>query len=318
MTQSIDALIKQLADPEACESAIAGLVACRECAVFKLARALHHRLPRVRQHAITALGRIGGKAAARVLYEAMVQPPLWENSPWYYVRVLRAMVEVGPPAVGPLCRLLHEVSHEYCASVVEALETLGDARAAGPLLALLSKSQDDVLNGRIIRALARFPEPGMTDVFAAALITGDREVRERAAAALRALGWEPGNAQERVLYQLAGDDYSHLEELDEEAVPVLCELLRAPLARQRARAAECMGFIGRSEALPALRERQRLLVELHADVALSVKVAIRMIERATRETARRPRAGDGVTLPTLRRPRAGEESPDGTARPRAE
>lgn len=151
--------------------------------------------------------------------------------------VIRALIEIGAPAVAPLMEALQARNQGVRRAAVLALGSLGDARAVLPLLEILQEKAD-----------AR--------VFA---LESEEEESVRAAAA-RALG-RIGDARALPgLIAVLGDEYGTIRHEASEALikmgaPAFSALLQAlehPSFEVRQEAARTLGKIGDPAALPAL------------------------------------------------------------------
>ena len=312
-----DALIQQLGELETADAALQQLVAHGEAAVPVLTVALRDWRAFVRRRARAGLGQIGGDAAAAALCEVLQGGlSFWEfPMTGVFAETVQALVAIGSPAVEPLCQLLPVCKPTVRQLVVKGLGQIGDAQAKEPLLALLAGNRELGLNAQIIEALARFPTEPMIPTFVAALDRHPCEARLAAARALSILGWRPAGVEEHVLYGLACEDAEYVAARGEETIGPLCTLLVSGDRQQRAGAAECLGLIGRSEALPALRTRVRF-TEGDREVARAILAAITAIEHATRHTAHLPRVSGAETPAVNHRPRASDEAPQAAGRPR--
>jgi HEAT repeat protein len=131
---------------------------------------------------------------------------------------------------------------------VEALGALGDTRAVEPLLDLLSRGAPGDTPDRavIAAALGRLGDRRAAAALAGLLDEPDRRLRDAAAAALDACGWQPSNDAARVPYYLACERWDELTRLGwTGAGPTLSALLRQTTDTAiRLQAIKALGLIG--------------------------------------------------------------------------
>jgi HEAT repeat protein len=126
-----------------------------------------------RVQAAVALGRLGDKRAIEPLIDVLKRmaknkdsavlgqmPGQAQSLRRSVVKMLDALVKIGPPAVEPLIGVLKDENACMRSFAAEGLGELGDKRAVEPLVAVLKDE--------------------------------DEEVRRSATEALRKLGWQPG------------------------------------------------------------------------------------------------------------------------------
>jgi|GEM_PF-1368506 len=96
-------------------------------------------------------------------------------------------VDIGAPAVQPLCSVLWSADPKVRQQAAEALGKIGDARAVEPLVASLQDSEKEV-RGAAALALGKIGDPIAVDPLVASLQDSETLVRELAAYALGHIG----------------------------------------------------------------------------------------------------------------------------------
>jgi HEAT repeat protein len=138
---------------------------------------------------------------------------------------------------------------------VDALGVLGDARAVEPLLGLLphAKTGPGPSRETIVDSLRRIGDGRAVPMLAALLGEPEARVRTAAAAALDALGWQPGDEAARVRYFLAQERWEELAQLGWERVrEPLMESMRSPDESVRSQVVAALGRIDDRHALEPL------------------------------------------------------------------
>jgi HEAT repeat protein len=229
------------------------------------------------ENAAEALARIGDGRAARPLV-AMLRAP--DKHPQTRSAAVKALTTLADPrtipdlvdALGDRDRLSRYLSLQVLAVVGDgravpatiaalrdpdsdirwqAVETLGalrDPRAGEPLLGLLTVFDDHKPGPPlyvIIKALGRIGDRRAEASLVAVLSQPEKSVRDAAAVALDALGWQPADDDVRVRYYLAQERWDELAGLGwERAHQPLSELLQNGDRDTRLQAVEAIDLIG--------------------------------------------------------------------------
>ena len=262
--------------------------------------------------AAIAIACIGGPKAVETLTLALRRgaPTLWQRP-----AVLDALASLGGPGIAAMIGLL--ALPLFRGSVAQALGRARDAAAVGPLCALLPEA-DPNIRAAVVIALGQIGDPRAAETILPLLDDPQPMIRRQAAKGLAAFGWHGGTPRQRVLQVLLLDSYADVAATGDAALAPLCELLADRDGRLRARAAECLGLLGRREALPVLRARLGMLREREAAVRARVREAIARIEGQATATHGRPRTDAAPAVGTDGRPRIQIDVPVPGRRPRAE
>jgi HEAT repeat protein len=222
----------------------------------------------VRFHIIEALGRLRATEACELLMTIVEQRDFFLAFP-----ALHALIRVGTPAIAP--RLVPLLADDLLrAPVIEALGELGDEDVSRPLVELLNTSLApteiiaDALSGLYDRYQTRY---GAGDYIAALVrrtITapGTQQILDavqrmgpdRLPGLARVLGWLDGEAVQRALTRLLGQDTVRSQVVEAlvrngpGVVALLAEQLHAEDLETRQAAAVALGRIGDRRAAPAL------------------------------------------------------------------
>jgi len=251
----------------------------------------------VRFHAIEALGRLHATDACEPLTQIAEQRDFFLAFP-----AIHALIRVGTSAVAP--RLVPLLADELLrAPVVEALGELGDEDVAAPLVRLLNTASapieviTDALSGlheryegrygagdHIAQLVRRTMTPAGTQHILDAV---QRVGADRLPGLARVLGWLEGEAVQRALTRLLGQDAVRSQVVEAlvrygtGVVGLLTEQLHAEDLDTRQAAAVALGRIGDRRATPAL-------IAALNDRALAVAAAGALA-----------RIGDGTAFPAL-------------------
>src|SRR5579883_159056 len=199
-----------------------------------------------------------------------------------------ALVEIGEPAVLPLIDALLDPTRKWGWFVVDALDRIGDPRAAAPCRQVLKdRSADEYARAGAAKALGRLKAAGAFDVLVSILQDGYEleTVRRGAATGLGLLGDQ--RAFVPLTHMLSRGDAgmrwdvaAALGDLgDPRGVDLLIALLDDEYPQVCVNAAKALGKIGDERALPALRRLyERLRGGPWAMWAGEVAQAIKLIE----------------------------------------
>jgi HEAT repeat protein len=167
--------------------------------------------------AVEALGKIGNTQCIRILENELQHPR--EECRW---KVIDSLVETRKPViVEPLIKALGDKESSVRRCAVHALRRFGDVRAVPPLLS-------------------------------AALADQDIEMRQEAAKALGALGWQPEDLQMNIDLAFALRDWDELGKLGSPAVDRLIGELQGKEYGLRVEVAKTLGKIGDVRAVQPL------------------------------------------------------------------
>ena len=293
---AVDGLIRALRneDPEI-QAAAAGILGeMRETAVEPLMDALDDSDRFVRIVAAQNLGKIGNKRAIEALIGALHR----ETDPEVRTAVAEGLGYMGSrQAIEPLTLALQDRDERVQVAAARSLGYIGDLRALEPLIHAL-RDVDDRVRHAALEAL-KYPDETMRSSLIGALRSGDEDFRAGVAEALEAGGWVPETTEQRVLYLMAMNRWSEVEEIGADALPVLAEALDDPLVEVRANAVRAINRIGGEESVPllihALRDEtfmvrkraERGLVEMGEAALPGLEEALEETEDEERETLQR-------------------------------
>ena len=154
--------------------------------------------PLVRARLVEAFGRYPQEPSV----ELLIGLTAGDTDAALRLRAIRSLGETGSEAaVEPLLAALAVVGGDEQGVVVETLGRLGQRAASEPLAELLEKTEDPVLRGRIVIALAAIRDGNAYPVLVASLSDEVRTVRFYAVRALRDLGKAAAAPHLLVLYQ---------------------------------------------------------------------------------------------------------------------
>lgn len=253
-----------------------------EAATAFLVQALQDRDYYVREAAIAALALRGEASIPAVADLLKLESVALREA------AITILDRIGTPeVVVPLLSALGAVQANLRSLAAQALSNTGDPRAIQALNHLLVHDGDIMVRRTAVEALARLRDPSSLDAFVRALSDRDYVVRQKAAEAIKALGWEPDRSETAARYWASqgrwercvqiGEpavsvllDYlpdatsseqrlirNALERIGTVAVPYLLEALKSPRKALRAEAAGLLGRIAGPEALePLLRALQ--------------------------------------------------------------
>jgi HEAT repeat protein len=158
--------------------------------VGPLIAALHDDSWGVRGVAAGALADIGDARAVDPLGDTLRDADLGVRE-----AAADALVRIGTPAFEPLAAALQDESWDVRRTAARALGQIRDTRAVGPLVAALRDPIDSWLRSNAAAALGQIGDAGAVQPLVAALHDRDANVRNAAAEALEALGWQPGKTE---------------------------------------------------------------------------------------------------------------------------
>lgn len=144
--------------------------------------------PHIRQYAAYLLGGAKEERALQNLLTALHDPEKGVRT-----LAMRALVELGTPAVDPLLALLSDQQWVVRYRAAEALGLIGDLRAVKPLVHQLSDEKDHV-RYMAAKGLGRIGGPEEVDSLINALSDSNEFVRRSAATALGAIGGDQARA----------------------------------------------------------------------------------------------------------------------------
>jgi len=204
-------------------------------------------------------------------------------------KATEALGELGTDAIDHLIRALNSRSKDVRLGVIEALGEIGDKRAIIPLKRKLH-DRDNEVRWESALALGEIGDRSAIDPLTEALTDKDKYVRYGAAIALDKIGWIPESSEQWAFYLMSKEEWELLITLGSAALPAL-NLASADYDRDvRVKAAEFLGEIGDTNAIPAL---YRCLADRDSEVrwraVLSSRKAGIPMMYIPRALSRRPR-----------------------------
>jgi HEAT repeat protein len=204
-------------------------------------------------------------------------------------KATEALGELGTDAIDHLIRALKSRSKDVRLGVIEALGEIGDKRAIAPLKGMLH-DKDNEVRWESALALGEIGDSSAIDHLTEALMDQSKYVRYGAAIALDKIGWTPKNSEQWAFYLMSKEEWRLLITLGSAALPAL-NLASVDNDRDvRVKAAEYLGEIGDTNAIPAL---YRCLADRDSDVrwraVLSARKAGIPMMYIPRALSRRPR-----------------------------
>lgn len=199
-----------------------GCVALGTAAVEPLIAALNHRKADVTAAAARALGRIRDMRAVEPLIDIL-------QIEYYGIR------------------------YPQWAGAAEALGELGDPRAVDPLISRLQVMRDWRVRMAAAKALGKIGDSRAVEPLVDRLDDGRSQVREAAAEALEAMGWQPADEEAQAWFLITKGNWKGCVALGTPAVePLIAVLLRGKEEDVRTGAANALAEIGDPRAEQAL------------------------------------------------------------------
>jgi HEAT repeat protein len=162
-----------------------------------------------------------------------------------------ALGTMGAGAVPVLLATLNHRSINTRVGAIEALAAIRDARATGPLAALLESEETSEVRWAAAIALGEIGDLHSIPLIVKALRDMDRYVRYGAAKALEQLGWQPETDAEKAYYLLARQDWDGAKKIGKPAISPIITLLKEKHPAIRAKMVELLGTIGGPDAKAA-------------------------------------------------------------------
>jgi hypothetical protein len=162
-----------------------------------------------------------------------------------------ALGTLGAGAVPVLLATLNHRSINTRVGAIEALAAIRDARATGPLAALLESEETSEVRWAAAIALGEIGDLHSIPLIVKALRDMDRYVRYGAAKALEQLGWQPETDAEKAYYLLARQDWDGAKKIGKPAISPIITLLKEKHPAIRAKMVELLGSIGGPDAKAA-------------------------------------------------------------------
>ena len=167
-----------------------------------------------------------------------------------------ALGELGKEDITPLVAAIRRKNRDVRLGVIEAFGRIKDPSTVPILIEALSDKSPEVRwEGAL--ALGEIGETSAIPALVQALRDADKYVRYGAAQALQALRWIPRGESEQAYLFLGKQEWERLVALGEAAVEPLCIALADRDESVRTQAAECLGRIGSSRAIPDLYQALR-------------------------------------------------------------
>lgn len=177
----------------------------------------------------------GGGAGA--LCERLLNMPVMYPDPSNILTTLESLAAAGPPVnpqvVSALTHVLEQCSvsqgPEWDGVFGAACDAVARLRVDAPeviaRLASASREEEGTRRGYAIEALGVVGQRGQVENVKSGLLSVKGFVREDAAQALMALGWQPESTRDKVLYGVARQDWEGLVSLGDQAVDDLLPIL---------------------------------------------------------------------------------------------
>ena len=218
--------------------------------VPRLLNTLRHKDPLVRSGSAELLGMFGDIRAEDALIKA-----LRDQQPEVKHEVITALgLLKSKRAYYDLLAIFEETDKEARRRTIEAFGHIGTQRTLDVILQALN-DEDTVVRKNAVDAFANIPGVPQLTPLVDMLEDPHPDVRMRAAIVLKMLGWFPGTDQERVLHEIARQNWDADILSTSAAVESLLNTLRensAENTRARVNAITALGKIGDIRAVPAL------------------------------------------------------------------
>jgi HEAT repeat protein len=198
--------------------------------------------PYIRWAAAEALAKIGAPAIASVV------GVLSDPDPAIRDVAIQALGKIGPEAVPPLAALLRSPHRAVRETAAQALGNINDEQSVRPLIDALS-DRDRTVREKAAAALVAVGKPAVPALFDA-LNHPSAEVRKFAYTALEKLGREP--MTETYVRPIAHGKWKDLGEVKAPALDALLEALKDPVKDVRFTAVRNLANIGDDRAVPGL------------------------------------------------------------------
>lgn len=197
--------------------------------------------------AVTALGRIGSKAAIEALVDILGNAHAWYSEDLHH-EAASALVAIAQPAFPRLIDTLGSPNASLRASIVEILLKIGRPGLPG-LVAALSNGKYDVQESAAY-VLGEIGDQSAVPALLEAMKNEHFYGRRDAAKALLKLGWQPQTIEDSVHFYLLLDRPAEVIAIGRQAVPVLLEAGRKNIPTLDVVA--ILGKLGDKRAVPAL------------------------------------------------------------------
>lgn len=202
----------------------------------------------VRQQAALGLGRIGDERAVEALIHA-----LGDKDPLVRRAATEALGNFAPEeSLQWLVRMLKDGVYEVRLAAAQALSRLQDPAVVDAMLNALAEDETEILL-LVIQALTRFRDRRTVEGLTRSLQHHDSQIRQTAAHALAALGWQPTTNDEQFWYALARQAWDEWIPLATRRLDVTIFLLADRDLQTRQAAYEALRGLG-AVAVPALIE----------------------------------------------------------------
>lgn len=157
----------------------------------------------------------------------------------------------NPEVIDPLVTALHDEDYRPRRKAAAALRNVTDERSVAPLIDAL-EDEDLPVRGEAAESLLTLAGAGMDEPIAQALGHENALVREKIAAILDKIIWQPGNDGECARYLIAKQEWDKLAQAGEAAVVPLIHLLDDKEKSIRVKAASVLGDLRDPLAVEAL------------------------------------------------------------------
>jgi len=267
-----------------------------------LIKALNYKKkPEVRKKAVEALGELGDRTATEPLlsgldeeeseYRASVVSALGkirderavpalidrikDRDPAACRLEMSALENIGRPSVGPLLDLLKEKANnaKQALVLIQALERIGGEAVISGLMDLMSPKSPSLIVplADALEGLAGGRPDAVEALVAVLKASPEKPWSSHLAAALKRMGWKPGDAVEDAALSLALRQWERLADLGEPAVSLLIPRLRMSSSMEIQKAVETLGAIGDHRAIEPL---SALLIDKRPEIAITATRAL--------------------------------------------
>jgi HEAT repeat protein len=197
------------------------------------------------EQALDALGEIGDARAVAPMIKILQDAGYYD---FILPHVSSALLKIGTPAVEPLIKSIHkDYPRRYLA--IEVLGRIGDSRVVEPLVRVLRES-DEYTCAAAVTALGLIGDTRAIEPLIPFLYQSSSSLRNSAAKALNQLGWQPSNADEKITFAVALEDWDQCISFGAAAVNPLIAILTD--TRVSVMAATALGKIGDVRAVEPL------------------------------------------------------------------
>ena len=164
-------------------------------------------------------------------------------------KATEALVKIGDSAVGQLIVTLKSSDSKIQPEVARILGEIGNPHAVESLIALLYKYKENYVREEAAKALAKIGDVRAIEPLVSTFSSSNVLIRDEAAKALTALGYEPINETQKAIILIAYQKWDEIVKLGDSAVDPLIDALRYS---DTSNAARTLGKIGDVRAIKPL------------------------------------------------------------------